>query len=101
MVSIAPFAAGRMPRSPRYDRLTPGDCRLLHEASLTILERMGVVLHDAEAVERLHGAGARVTDDGRVHVPASPGAAAFRGGGTGHLGHPPAGRSSPRPAPIP
>jgi trimethylamine---corrinoid protein Co-methyltransferase len=71
LVSIAPFAGGRMPRSPRYDRLTPGDCRLLHEASLTILERTGVVLHDAEAVERLHGAGARVTDDGRVHVPAT------------------------------
>ncbi len=60
-----------MPRSPRYDRLTPGDCRLLHEASLTILERTGVVLHDAEAVERLHGAGALVGDDGRVHVPAA------------------------------
>lgn len=65
MGSFAPLAAGgRMPRSPRYDRLTPGDCRLLHEASLTILERTGVVLHDAEAVERLHGAGARVSDDG-------------------------------------
>jgi trimethylamine--corrinoid protein Co-methyltransferase len=60
-----------MPRSPRYDRLTPDDCGLLHEASLSILERTGVVLHDAEAVERLHGAGARVGDDGRVHVPAS------------------------------
>jgi trimethylamine--corrinoid protein Co-methyltransferase len=70
--SFAPFAAGgRMPRSPRYDRLTPGDCRLLHEASLAILERTGVVLHDVEAVERLHGAGARVSDDGRVHVPES------------------------------
>ena len=33
--SYAPLTAGaRMPRSPRYDRLTPGDCRLLHEASL-------------------------------------------------------------------
>ena len=73
MGSFAPLAAGgRMPRSPRYDRLTPGDCRLLHEASLSILERTGVVLHDAEAVERLHGAGARVGDDGRVHVPAVP-----------------------------
>ena len=58
-------------RSPRYDRLTPSDCARLHDASCTILERTGVVLHDAEAVERLHGAGARVTDDGRVHVPAS------------------------------
>jgi trimethylamine--corrinoid protein Co-methyltransferase len=68
--SFAPLAGARMPRSPRYDRLTPGDCRLLHEASLSILERTGVVLHDAESVERLHGAGARVSDDGRVHVPA-------------------------------
>jgi trimethylamine--corrinoid protein Co-methyltransferase len=69
--SFAPSAAGaRRARSPRYDRLTAEDCRALHEASLAILERTGVVLHDAEAVERLHGAGARVGDDGRVHVPA-------------------------------
>jgi trimethylamine--corrinoid protein Co-methyltransferase len=60
---------GSIPRSPRYDRLSPDACLRLHEASLAILERTGVVLHDAEAVERLHGAGARVTDDGRVHVP--------------------------------
>ena len=57
-------------RSPRYDRLTPADCDRLHDASLAILERTGCVLHDPEAVERLHGAGARV-DGGRVHVPGS------------------------------
>ena len=56
-------------RSPRYDRLTPADCARLHDASLSILERTGVRLHDEEAVERLHGAGARVGDDGRVFVP--------------------------------
>lgn len=69
----APQAGGapRMARSPRYDRLTPDDCRCLHDASLSILERTGVVLHDAEAVERLAGAGARVGDDGRVRVPGS------------------------------
>ena len=71
MGSFAPQAGGapQVPRSPRYDRLTPDNCRRLHDASLSILERTGVVLHDAEAVERLAGAGARVTDDGRVHVP--------------------------------
>lgn len=36
---------------------------------MAILGRTGVVVHDAEAVERLHGAGARVGDDGRVRVP--------------------------------
>jgi trimethylamine---corrinoid protein Co-methyltransferase len=73
VVLFAPQAAGPspQPRSPRYDRLTPADCRVLHEASLSILERTGVVLHDAEAVERLAGAGARVSNDGRVHVPGS------------------------------
>lgn len=58
-------------RSPRYDRLTPADCARLHDASLSILERTGVRLHDEEAVERLRGAGARVGDDGRVFVPGS------------------------------
>lgn len=73
MGSPAPLASEtfRVPRSPRYDRLTPDDCRALHEASLSILERTGVVLYDAEAVERLRGAGARVGNDGRVHVPGS------------------------------
>ena len=58
-------------RSPRYDRLTPADGARLHDASLSILERTGVRLHDEEAVERLRGAGARVGDDGRVFVPGS------------------------------
>ncbi len=73
MGSLAPNTsdAARPSRSPRYDRLTPDDCRLVHEASLSILERTGVVLYDAEAVERLRGAGARVGDDGRVRVPGS------------------------------
>lgn len=57
------------PRSPRYDRLTPDQCARVHAASLAILERTGVVLHDAEAVERLAAAGGRVGDDGRVRIP--------------------------------
>ncbi|OGO59127.1 MAG: hypothetical protein A2V85_17040 [Chloroflexi bacterium RBG_16_72_14] len=58
-------------RSPRYDRLTPADSTRLHDAAVSILERTGARLHDPEAVERLHGAGARVGDDGRVFVPGS------------------------------
>ena len=70
MDSRAPKAPDLHPaRSPRYDRLAPADCARLHDASLSILERTGVRLHDEEAVERLHGAGARVGDDGRVFVP--------------------------------
>ena len=70
MDSRAPKAPDLHPaRSPRYDRLTPADCARLHDASLSILERTGVRLHDEETVERLHGAGARVGDDGRVFVP--------------------------------
>jgi trimethylamine--corrinoid protein Co-methyltransferase len=38
---------------------------------VTILERTGVRLLDDEAVARLHGAGARVGDDGRVFIPES------------------------------
>jgi trimethylamine--corrinoid protein Co-methyltransferase len=60
----------RQARSPRYDRLTPEDCARLHAASLSILERTGVRIHDEAAVERLRGAGARVGADGRVFVPA-------------------------------
>jgi trimethylamine---corrinoid protein Co-methyltransferase len=71
LVVRAPRPTPRTARSPRYDRLPAADCARLHEASISILERTGVRLHDAQAVERLHGAGARVGDDGRVHVPGS------------------------------
>ena len=69
---MAVHAQNRVPdagRSPRYDRLPPDACGRLHDAAVSILERTGVRLHDAEAVERLHGAGARVDTDGRVFVP--------------------------------
>lgn len=60
MVFLAPEQVPmRRARSQRYDRLTPADCALLHEASIAILEWTGVRIHDAEAVERLRGAGAR------------------------------------------
>ncbi len=71
MAVRAPRPISTAARSPRYDRLPPAACARLHEASVSILERTGVRLHDAEAVARLHGAGARVGDDGRVFVPGS------------------------------
>jgi trimethylamine---corrinoid protein Co-methyltransferase len=58
-------------RSPRYDRLPPAACGRLHDAAISILERTGVRLHDAEAVERLRAAGARIGDDGRAFIPGS------------------------------
>jgi trimethylamine--corrinoid protein Co-methyltransferase len=64
---VAPTA--RALRAPRYDRLPAAACARLHGAAIAILERTGVVVHDAEAVERLHGAGARVEAGNRVHLP--------------------------------
>jgi trimethylamine--corrinoid protein Co-methyltransferase len=69
MAVRAPRRPSPAARSPRYDRLPSAASRRIHEASLAILERTGVRLHDAEAVARLDGAGARVDGDGRVHVP--------------------------------
>ena len=71
MAVRAPRPLPRTARSPRHDRLPAAACARLHEASVSILERTGVRLHDAEAVARLDGAGARVGDDGRVFVPGS------------------------------
>lgn len=42
----------------------------IHAASLEILDRTGVQLHLPEAIELLRKAGARVEDDGWVHIPA-------------------------------
>jgi trimethylamine--corrinoid protein Co-methyltransferase len=42
----------------------------MHEASLDILERIGVRLDLQEAVDLLKGAGARISADNHVHVPA-------------------------------
>ncbi|MEI7744906.1 MAG: trimethylamine methyltransferase family protein [Chloroflexota bacterium] len=58
-------------RAPRWDRLTPADCARLHDASIAILERTGIVIRDEESVERLRGAGARVEGRDRVRIPGS------------------------------
>jgi len=51
-----------------FPRLSEKQCRRMHEASLEILERIGVHLDLPDAVNLLKRAGARVTDDNRVHV---------------------------------
>jgi len=53
-----------------FPSLSEKQFRRMHEASLEILERVGVRLYLAEAVELIKRAGARVTDGNRVHVPA-------------------------------
>ena len=54
-----------------FPQLSEEQFRLMHEASLEILERVGARLYLEEAVELLRKAGARVTDGNLVHVPAS------------------------------
>jgi len=54
----------------QFPRLKEAQCHRIHEASLEILERIGVRLDLQEAVDLLKAAGARVSADNRVHVPA-------------------------------
>ena len=54
-----------------FPRLSEGQCRKIHEASLEILDRVGVRLYLEEAVDLLRKAGAGVTEGNRVRVPAS------------------------------
>ena len=55
----------------RFPRLREKQCRRMHEASLEILERIGVRLDLQEAVDLLKSAGAKVTADNLVHVPSN------------------------------
>ncbi len=52
-----------------FPRLNEEQCRRIHEASLEILERVGVRLYLEEAVRMLERAGAKVTEGNRVSVP--------------------------------
>ena len=53
----------------QFPRLSEKQCQRIHEASLEILERIGVRLDLEEAVQMLKKAGAKVTEDNLVHVP--------------------------------
>lgn len=52
-----------------YRRLTPDQCQTLHEASLEIMERIGMRFRDDEAVALLRKGGASVSDGDLVRIP--------------------------------
>jgi trimethylamine---corrinoid protein Co-methyltransferase len=54
--------------SARYGRMGAAECRRIHLATLELLERVGVDVHDAKAIEILAGGGA-VVDGIRVRLP--------------------------------
>lgn len=56
-------------RAP-FPRLTSKQCRKVHEASLEILERIGVRIDLLEAVSLLQNAGTKIDEKSRAHIPA-------------------------------
>jgi trimethylamine--corrinoid protein Co-methyltransferase len=54
----------------QYSRISPEQCRRLHNASLEILDRTGARLYDQAAIDLLSKAGASVSDGNLVRVPA-------------------------------
>ncbi len=59
-----------MRKSPSFNKLSPDQLQQIHSASLEILERTGVYLHDDEALDLLKTVGITPADDGRVRIPA-------------------------------
>jgi len=55
-----------------FPRLTEDQCRRIHEASLEILDRVGVRLDLPEAVDLLKKAGAKVDQENLVHLSSQP-----------------------------
>ncbi len=52
------------------NRFSPAKCQKIHEASLEILDRVGARLHLEDAVQLLKKAGARISDNNLVRIPA-------------------------------
>jgi trimethylamine--corrinoid protein Co-methyltransferase len=57
-------------QSPVFQRLSREQLERIHSASLEILERTGVYLHDDEAIALLKSVDISAGDDGRVRIPA-------------------------------
>jgi len=55
--------------TPHYRGMTDDQCRLIHNASLEILERTGVLLYYQPAIDLLKSAGCFVNEN-RVRIPA-------------------------------
>ena len=56
-------------KSVQFARLSPDQVRMIHWASLEILERFGARLHDQEAIDLLRRGGADVSEGNLVRVP--------------------------------
>ncbi len=56
-------------RSPYFRKLSDDQLQRIHNASLEILERTGVYLHDDEAIDLLKQAGISPSADGRIRIP--------------------------------
>jgi trimethylamine:corrinoid methyltransferase-like protein len=54
--------------APYFRKLSQGQLSLLHSASLEILERTGVCMRHAEALDLLRKAGAHLLGDGWVRI---------------------------------
>jgi trimethylamine--corrinoid protein Co-methyltransferase len=59
---------GPLASGPNFGRLTVEQCERLHEATLHVLERTGLVMEEPEALELVKKAGAEV-DGTRVRIP--------------------------------
>jgi trimethylamine--corrinoid protein Co-methyltransferase len=64
-------ATGRAAAAWPYQRVTSEQCKVLHRAAVSILERTGVRLELPRAAEMLRDAGARVDGGGGVRIPSS------------------------------
>jgi trimethylamine---corrinoid protein Co-methyltransferase len=58
-----------MPKTTQLSYLSEAQQKRIHQASLEILDRLGVFLYDDEAVALIRKAGARVDEENRVHIP--------------------------------
>ena len=62
-----PFIPLALPHLKMFDA---AQCEQIHLASLEVLRRTGVRVHQDEALDLLRGAGAHVGDDNLVKIPA-------------------------------
>jgi trimethylamine---corrinoid protein Co-methyltransferase len=58
-----------LPKPTQLSYLSDEQQKRIHQASLEILDRIGVYLYDEESLALCRQAGARVADDQRVHLP--------------------------------
>lgn len=56
--------------TPLYRRLTDAQSLAIHNASLEVLERVGIRFHSRRALDLFEKAGINIVDGNRVHIPA-------------------------------